>query len=88
MEVEKSPIDWSDSDLIKSEYEDLVLPLQNPNITYFWSKDTQTSNHSSGTGDVYKQTINVSKAKASSKAASITDYTFTEGNYRLSMWFK
>lgn len=74
--------------LFPLQYEDLVLPLQNPNITYFWSKDTQTSNHSSGTGDVYKQTINVSKAKASSKAASITDYTFTEGNYRLSMWFK
>ena len=87
-ELEISPINWADDDLIKSESGDLVLPLQTPKITYFWSNDTQAENHESSTGDVYKQTINVSKAKASSKAASITDYIFTEGNYRLSMWFK
>lgn len=73
--------------------EDSVLPLKTPGITWNDAKrfvlDSTAENHAGVTGGVHKLTLTGDDLKNTTyQALSTKDYSFAEGKYRLSFWYK
>lgn len=70
--------------------EDSVLPLKTPGISWYTTRfplDSEATNYAGVAGDVHKLTLSDFQY-TTFQALSTKDYTFVEGKYRLSFWYK
>lgn len=70
--------------------ESLIIPLEKPGVTWNTARfplDSDTTNHNGVGGTVHKLTLN-DFTYTTFQALSTTNYSFVEGKYRLSFWYK
>ena len=82
---------WEADDIVVDEEgQEIIVPLQQPQIQIgqAFSLDSEAADHAGNKGGVYTGQVSVTKQGEQTIMATISDYHFNEGSYRLSVWFK
>ncbi len=81
---------WAPEDIITDGETEIILPLQKPDIKIggAFQPDNEAEDHNGNKGNVYTGKVSVNKQGEQTVMATLSNYRFNEGTYRLSVWFK